>query len=429
LEAVRGLLDNQTALLEYALSKEGSFLFVVTREGVHSFRLPPAGEINQLVQDVRAVIGQRPGPRLAQYREFTTYVKVARQLYEMLIAPASEVLTNKRHLLIAPDGGLYYLPFEALLTEEVKLRGADYRGLAYVLKQWEISYAPSASVLASLRQRRPRAEPQTATAKTFLGFGDPVYELGPETSDFKPKTQDPRPKTQDPRPKTQERRTKSNRPQTTDHGPRTSSVVETLRSVFEESGQWQLQPLKDSGREVTGIAGLYKPNDFSIHLRSAAREENVKSNEHLSAARRVHFATHGMISEQQPQYSSLVLTLDEDPNEDGLLQVHEIFNLKLSADLVVLSACRTGLGKEVRGEGMIGLTRAFLYAGASSVVVSLWSVVDRSTAGLMMDFYERLDRVSDKAAALQQAKLKMMQTRRYAHPYYWAPFVLVGEQK
>jgi CHAT domain-containing protein len=115
-----------------------------------------------------------------------------------------------------------------------------------------------------------------------------------------------------------------------------------------------------------------------------------------------------------------------DAVEDGLLQVYEIFNLKLNADLVVLSACKSGLGKKVRGEGLIGLTRAFMYAGAPSVVVSLWSVVDRSTASLMVKFYETLNQAGDKAEALRQAKLKMIQNPLYAHPYYWAPFVLIG---
>jgi CHAT domain-containing protein len=207
------------------------------------------------------------------------------------------------------------------------------------------------------------------------------------------------------------------------------SVQETLRSVFEESGRWELRPLVESAREVSGIAKLYGPDKVAVYLRETAKEENVKGNESLSTARRIHFATHGVMSERQPQYSGLVLTLDEDPQEDGLLQVYEIFNLKLNAELVVLSACKTGLGKEVKGEGLIGLTRAFMYAGAPSVVVSLWQVADRSTAEMMVKFYEQLDRAEDKAEALRQAKLAMIQAGRYAHPFYWAPFILVGERK
>ncbi|MBI3951072.1 MAG: CHAT domain-containing protein [Acidobacteria bacterium] len=121
-----------------------------------------------------------------------------------------------------------------------------------------------------------------------------------------------------------------------------------------------------------------------------------------------------------------------DPARDYAVRgppIYEIFNLNLNADLVVLSACRTGLGKEVRGEGLIGLTRAFLYAGASSLAVSLWEVADRSTAEFMMGFYQQLNRVGDKAEALRRAKLELIQSGRYAHPYYWAPFLLLGESK
>jgi CHAT domain-containing protein len=164
LKAIQGLLDDQTALLEYALGKDGSFLFVVNREDLHTYRLPPADEVTRLVQEVRAGLGQ-PGRR-----EFGQYVRAARQLYERLIAPAADVLAKKQSLLIAPDGALYYLPFEVLLTKEAKTGGrAEYRKLAYLLKQWSISYVPSASVLASLRQesaharRSPSNSPQ-ATA-------------------------------------------------------------------------------------------------------------------------------------------------------------------------------------------------------------------------------------------------------------------------
>jgi CHAT domain-containing protein len=179
---------------------------------------------------------------------------------------------------------------------------------------------------------------------------------------------------------------------------------------------------------VTTIAKLYKSEEVASYFGTAATEEAVKGNKHLNTARRIHFATHGLISEQQPQYSGLVLTLDDDPAEDGLLQVYEIFNLRLNADLVVLSACRTGLGKEVKGEGVIGLTRAFMYAGARSVVVSLWRVADRPTADFMARFYRRLDQDRNKAEALRQAKLEMIQAGgRFSHPLFWAPFILTGE--
>jgi CHAT domain-containing protein len=406
-KAIQALLDDQTALLEYALGKDRSFLFVVTRDGLHSYSLPRATEITRLVRELRAAVSR---PRR---REFGEYVQLARQLYHKLVAPAADVLTKKQRLLIVPDGALYYLPFESLLTHDARPGGrTNYGQFPYLLKRWAVSYAPSASVLASLRGH-DRQEKNDERGKAFLAFADPVYELSQAT---------------DPRPQTPDQKTKSKQQRTTGHGPQ-NPVIETLRSVFEESGRWQLPRLMESHREVKRIEGLYKPNEVEVYVGTAAKEENVKSNEHLSRARRIHFATHGMISERQPQYSGLVLALDDDPQEDGLLQVYEVFNLKLTADLVVLSACKTGLGKEVKGEGLIGLTRAFLYAGARSVVVSLSQVVDASTAELMARFYEEMDRIQEKAEALRRAKLGLIEGGRYAHPYYWSPFILVGEAK
>ena len=397
-DAIRGLLDEQTALLEYTLGQEQSFLFVVTRDSITSFRLPKAAEISHLVEELRAAL-KSPGRR-----EFNCYRRAAERLYQMLIAPASEALTGKQKLLIAPDGPLYYLPFEALLVKGSEAGSqADARELDYLLKHWAISYVPSASVLASLRRNiRPAADP---SAKQFLAFADPIYRAGTQTelgragqkSALDAKTN--------------------------------NTVAQPVRGIFDGEARWELTRLAESQREVAEIARLYQPEQVALYLGSDAKEENVKGNSALTTARRIHFATHGLLSELKPQYSGLVLTLDGDVREDGLLQVYEIFNLKLQAELVVLSACQTGLGKEMRGEGVIGLTRAFLYAGVPSVAVSLWQVADHSTAELMVKFYRQLDCATDKAEALRQAKLEMMQNPRYGHPYYWAPFVLVGEPK
>jgi CHAT domain-containing protein len=396
-DAIRGLLDEQTALLQYALGGESSFLFVATREAVHGYRLPKATEITALAQEVREKLS-KPGRR-----EFGDYAQAARRLYDLLIAPAETALAQKKRLLIAPDQTLYYLPFESLLAKEAPPGNTNgYREMDFLIKRWDVGYVPSASVLASLRQNK--REPSEATAKQFLAFADPVYQsfgAGSQTEMVKAgKKPSPEPSTQP-----------------------------AMRGLFEENGRWELQRLAESQREAMQIAQLYPPEQARVYLGLAAKEENVKNNASLSVARRIHFATHGLMSERQPQYSGLALTLDEDPGEDGLLQVYEIFNLKLQADLVVLSACQTGLGKELRGEGMIGLTRAFMYAGAPSVVVSLWQVADRSTAELMVRFYRQLDRTGDKIEALRRAKLELMQNPRYSHPYFWASFVLVGEPK
>ncbi len=390
-EAIQALLDKQTLILEYALGQEGSTLFVVSQEGIQSYRLPKSEAIGKLAQEVRAAMSQ-PGQR-----NFSRYAQASRQLYELLVAPAAGTLVGKRHLLIVPDGALYNLPFEALLTEAVVGGQTDYRKLPYLLKQWTVSYIPSANVLAMLRKSQSGSERPPASQKEFVAFADPIFELDKKAEEQKA------------------------------GGGRNAKQV--VRNLIDEGGRLELSRLTYARREVAAIARMFDPQKVEVYLQEAAKEENVKANEHLSYARRIHFATHGLVSAIKPQSSSLVLTLDDDPREDGLLQAYEVFNLKLRADLVTLSACQTGMGKELRGEGVIGLTRAFMFAGASSVMVSLWQVSDRSTADLMIRFYQHLNRKQSKTEALRRAKLELIGRGHYAHPYYWAPFILTGEPK
>jgi CHAT domain-containing protein len=161
-----------------------------------------------------------------------------------------------------------------------------------------------------------------------------------------------------------------------------------------------------------------------------ASEDNVRGRD-MTGYRFVHVATHGLLDAERPQFTGVVLSLVGNKSNDGFLRTDEIFNLKLGAPLVMLSACETGLGKEKRGEGVIGLTRAFMYAGAPTVGVSLWSVADKSTADLMTDFYRRLLAASPQppASSLRDAQLAMIKAGKYSAPFYWAPFVLVGEWK
>jgi CHAT domain-containing protein len=158
-----------------------------------------------------------------------------------------------------------------------------------------------------------------------------------------------------------------------------------------------------------------------------ASEANLRQRE-LNNYRVVHFATHGLLDAERPQFTGLALSLVGDTDADGLLRVEEVFNLRLGSPLVMLSACETGLGREKRGEGVIGLTRAFMYAGAPMVGVSLWSVADKSTAELMPEFYRRLLAGQSSApAAMRAAQISMIAGKRYSAPFYWAPFVLVGD--
>lgn len=365
-EIQRQLVGEGAALLEYELGPERSFLFVVTRESLTTYVLPASHDIADRVRRLRAALEQEDRFKRRDLLE------TARSLYEDLVAPAQSVLSGKSDLLIVPDGALYYLPFETLLTEEAGDRG--YKDLPYLLHKFSIAYVPSASVLAGLREPRTEAAP---TGGSFLVAFAPFAKTDEQAGGAK-------------------------------------------------AARLSFAPLPASGREVANLRDLY-PQQALTFMAGEAGEAKLKGSEAVPAARRIHFATHAELDESHPELSALVLARDEGGQEDGLLRVYEIFNMKLSADLVVLSACKTALGKEVTGEGLIGLTRAFFYAGVPSLVVSLWNVTDSPTPDLMLGFYRNLDRLGDKARALRDAKLELIGRNLYAHPAYWAPFILFGE--
>ena len=183
--------------------------------------------------------------------------------------------------------------------------------------------------------------------------------------------------------------------------------------------------------EADAIASIARGggNQPEVWVDLNASEDSLRSRD-VSNYRVVHIATHGLLDAERPQFTGVVLSLVGNKANDGFLRTDEIFNLRIGAPLVMLSACETGLGKEKRGEGVIGLTRAFIYAGAPTVGVSLWSVADKSTAELMTDFYKRLlsqDKPAAPAGAMREAQLAMISGKKYSAPFYWAPFVLVGE--
>jgi CHAT domain-containing protein len=311
-------------------------------------------------------------------RQLRRYQDLATQLYTELLEPAAATLRGKRSLLIAPDGPLYLLPFEALTVKVETAQSRTFPELPYVLRRFAVSYVPSASVLQGLRVPRPSSAGSPRLAKRFLGFANPLYDAG-------------------------------NAPGATrSSGP-------------------QLARLPESEEEVRRIASLYPKGAVALYTGSLATEDNVKGNPLLAEARQIHFATHGSLNESQPQLSGLELARARSSREDGTLRVYEIFNLRLNADLLTLSACDTARGKEISGEGIIGMTRAFFYAGARSLLVSLWPVSDRSTPDLMHSFYEHLGDSRNKAQALRQAKLAMIESENYADPYFWAPFILTGD--
>lgn len=381
------MLDDETILLSYSLAESESFLFAVSRNDFQAKRLPAEKTINANVQKLLEAITDKNNPAPAEYRGH------AANLSQQLLQPVSRMLAGKKRLVIIADGALHRLPFEVLFQPGVPQRG-DLRQWPFLIRQFAISYAPSASVLAQLQN-----ESHPAAPKSFIAFGDPRYEPSAE-----------------------------------------GALAPTLRATSAR-GRLNFQPLPYSRTEIDGIAQLFAKDDRELFFGMAASEENVKAPERLARYRLVHFSTHGYLNETRPRFSGLVLSLPavtdlhsasnpqsairNPQSEDGLLSAYEIFNLKLKADLVVLSACETGLGKEVKGEGLMSLTRAFMYAGTPSVIVSLWNVNDESAADLMIRFYRHLQTGMKKSKALRQAQLETINENGF--PFFWAPFVLVGK--
>jgi CHAT domain-containing protein len=280
---------------------------------------------------------------------------------------------------------------------------------APLMADHEIVTLPSASVLSLLRrERRERPLP----AKTLAVFADPVFEKDDERVG--------RPRVGVPR----------TAPPTAPVDPgHERSVVRAAREAGLSPGSMRL-PF--TGREAKAILALVPPEKRKESLGFAASRTAATSPD-LADYRFVHFATHGFVNGQRPELSGVVLSL-VDPSgqeQDGFLSAADIFNLRLSAELVVLSGCRTGLGKDVRGEGLVGLTRAFMYAGAEEVVASLWNVDDAATAELMRRFYQEMlgPRRSSPAAALRAAQQGMWHSQRWRAPYYWSGFVIQGDWK
>jgi CHAT domain-containing protein len=364
--------DKNTVILEYSVGDSSSCLWVITQSAHQLFRLPPRKLLQEQIESFRFAL---LNPDQTNNEFFT---RGGYSLYQKLLQPAEPYLTKKTKLIVIPDGILNYLPFEVLLTENKGINtGTPYSVLPFLIKKYPVSYVQSASVLKSLLSEQSGVRQADPGNKKLVAFGDPVYE----------------------------------------------NVNDTSRSSSKN-----YQRLEYTGKEIENIASLFKKGNADIYLRGDATEENIKREGELKKFNYVHFATHGFIDEAKPDLSSLVLTQDNNSEEDGFLQATEIFNLNLNADLVVLSACQTGLGKLIRGEGMVGLTRAFMYAGTPSVLVSLWSVKDASTATLMTDFYKNLIKEKlSKTEALRKAQLSMLGDEKFAHPFYWAPFVIVGD--
>jgi CHAT domain-containing protein/Tfp pilus assembly protein PilF len=364
------VIDEVTALIEYFLGEKHSLAFFITKKDISIHELPSGKKLQERVNDYIKLLSTRTK------REFSAFA-AGQKLYQDLMGPFKTRLTSIKKLVIIPDGNLHYLPFETLLPED------SVSNLKFMVENFKISYAPSATSLIHLLDRQKGAKMK----KDLLALADPVYT---------------------PVKKSLEK----------------LDVDAISREVYLDDG-FIFFPLKYSGEEVKKISKYINGKFKDIFTKKEAREEIIKESS-IEDYKILHFATHGLLDEKVPMRSALVLSLDQDPKEDGFYQVREIYNTKLNSDLVILSACQTGKGQLEKGEGVSGLSRAFLHAGAQSVLVSLWNINDRATSEFMGYFYKYLYRGESKEKALQLTKLRMLKSK-YAHPFFWAPFVLIGD--
>jgi CHAT domain-containing protein/tetratricopeptide (TPR) repeat protein len=398
-------LDEDTLLLEYALGEKCSYLWLVSQRSIDSYELPPRAEVEAAARRVYELGAARPKRGTPPDPQF---IAQGRTLSRMLLGPVAPRLGGKRLVVVAP-GALSYLPFAALPAPEDKERPAgDYEPL---IAKHEVVTIPSASVLSIIR--REMAGRQRA-AKSIAVLADPVFEES------------------DPRlapAKNGKSSVETKAAPAVDAG--LSELTRAIRTMNFSDAREGFTRLAFSRQEAESIIAL-TPKGTGLKATDFNASRDLALSQELNQYRILHFATHGLLNSERPELSGLVLSLidREGKPQDGFLRLHEIYNLQLNADLIVLSACETGLGKEIKGEGLIGLTRGFMYSGAPRVVASLWNVDDLATAELMKLFYQRMLKDSMPAgAALRAAQLELSGQKRWASPYFWAGFVLHGEWK
>lgn len=413
-EIQQQVLDDDTLLLEYMLGDERSYLWTVTRTEISSYELPARARIEEAARKLRELLtanqpvaGETLAQRQARIKDANDrFATESASLSKLVLGPVIDKLGTKR-LLIVADGALQYIPFQALAVpatttgaaEQAKTFG-NSNELIPLLVDHEIVNEPSASALALLLSDSAQRKP---APNSIAVFANPVFEVD-----------DPRVKSKG-----------AAGPPATES--QTAKVHEAFRDIG--LGEGRIPALPASRDEAEAIMALAPWGTGLKALGFDANRTTIMKPE-LAQYRIVHFATHGFVDYQHPELSGLVLSLVDQNGkpQDGFLRLHDIYNLKLSANLVVLSACNTGLGKDVKGEGLIGLTRGFMYAGASGVAASLWKVDDDATGELMKHFYEGMfTRGLTPSAALREAQLGMWRQKRWQAPYYWAAFVIQGQ--
>jgi CHAT domain-containing protein len=381
-EIQQQVLDEETVLLTYSLGKERSYLWAVTTDSINSYELPSQQEIEAAAETFRESVTVDSGASL----------EAGIALSEIVLSPVLDKLENKR-LLIVGDGVLQYVPFAAL-----PLPNSPTTPL---LVQNEIVTLSSASTVAIQRQQLQNRSP---AAKKLAVLADPVFSENDERF--------------------------TGIVAEADESLSRSAMTSAARNLgLEDFITPTFSRLKYTRIEAEAILALV-PENQQMKAFDFEASRTMATDSNLADYQIVHLATHGLLDPVNPELSGVVLSLlDENgENKNGFLRLNDIFNLNLPAELVVLSACKTGLGENIRGEGLVGLTRGFMYAGARRVVVSLWSVDDLATSEVMARFYQKmLNEELNPVVALREAQLEMWNSENWRSPYYWAAFTIQGD--
>jgi CHAT domain-containing protein/predicted negative regulator of RcsB-dependent stress response len=370
------ITDAKTSLVSYSLGDAKSFAWVVTKDGLDTYELSSKKSIEEAANRLINLINTPPVNESEQTKLQTAIDDVSR----LVVEPVSSKLQTSR-LIVVADGVLQYVPFQILKTSAAAPE--------QMISRFDIVDAPSASALAIVRRERQRRQPGP---KLLIGFGDAVF-----SPDYAPGA--------------------------TQAGTNSSEGRSKGSSRFAD-----LPPLFNAKRELRAIGELAGSDSTFYEEYNATRAQFL--NVDLSQFRILHVVTHGVLDDKQPELSGLVLSLVDGNARpiDGFVSLADVYKLRAPVDLVVLSACHTALGQKLRGEGLIGLTRGFMYAGASGVVASLWKVDDSATAALMKAFYANmLQRGMGPAAALRAAQNEIRSQPKWSAPYYWAGFTFQGD--
>jgi len=388
---IQRLLDKKTAMISYSVGDTTITVFTISNKSVDMQQI--ALTVN-FAADITLFRNALTLPNSSRFNQY--FKTMAYDFYELLFPKNLEI--EIENLIIIPDAYLSSIPFETFLYQKVD-NNTPFHLLPYLVQKYNISYSYSATLFQKTFPKENTENVEVTSLEDWLAFA-PVADENAAGMSLATRV-------------LSEKMT----------SPEDTLQTRNMHSIF--------SALPGTRTEVNNILELYDSKNMAaqIHINQSANESFIKSGI-LEKYSVIHFATHGLVNSSKPELSCILLAKEDSTStEDGILFSGEIYNLKINADLVVLSACETGLGEIKKGEGIIGLTRALLYAGTRNIVVSLWKVSDNSTAKLMIDFYQNIVNQSDNnyAKSLSKAKQNMIQCEEFAHPFYWSPFILVGK--